>query len=239
MFYDEWLKNGYLCSCKKQLQECTFWSASRPTRDFLMGAMNDPEYSDHSFLLFQGVQRNSGKDIIVDSSKSPYRLSKLLADPRFDVKVIHLVRNGLAVINSQNRSHARPGTENRVKTKAAPLLNGIYRWVQRNRFIGKLSKQMGTEEFLRVRYEDLCTQTEIEMRKICEYIGIDFEESMVNPLLDNIHNIGGSRWRFSDHPITIELDEKWTSELSWVSMQLFNLLGGWLNRKYGYPLETS
>jgi len=239
MFYDNWVNQGLLCSCTKPLLKCPFWAAVTPEDNFMLGEIFSPGYVDNSYLLFQGIQQFSQASIIVDSSKSPQRLQYLLSDPRFEVKVIHLVRNGLAVVNSLNKSHDRPGTEHKLKTKSTPLLTGIFRWIRRNKSIEKLAHNIRPDQYLRIRYEDLCTQPELELGTICKFIGVDFEKGMLKPTLQNNHNIGGSRWRFSNKAIEIRLDDKWKNELEWHSKTLFNLLGSRLNKKYGYSVETS
>ncbi len=57
---------------------------------------------------------------------------------------------------------------------------------------------------------------------------------MVLPKTSDIHNIGGSRWRFSSDKVVVKLDGKWKEEVSWGTRLLFNLLGGKMNRAYGY-----
>ncbi len=235
MFYDEWLKNDLLCSCGKPLKICTFWTKIVPSKFSLLGDIHGINYAENSFLLFKEISAVSQNDILVDSSKSVHRLGILLSDSHFEVKIIHLVRNGLAVMNSLNKSHDRPGSGNKLKTKATPILRGILRWVQRNRSIDKIARRR-SNDYLRIRYEDLCTQPEVELRNICKFIEVDFEKTMLKPKLVDNHNIGGSRWRFSNDPIEIKLDDKWMSELSLGSKLLFKFFAGRLNKRYGYPV---
>lgn len=232
MFFDEWMEDDLLCSCGQTLEDCEFWPQAKPAGFSGLGAISSPEYGKHSYDLIEGVRRVSGASVLVDSSKSVHRLKVLLADPRFDVRVIHLVRNGLAVVNSLQKSHQRPGTGNTLKTKATSPLKAIVRWVRRNQAIDALQGEV--DHFLRVRYEDLCSQTESVMQQISDFANVEFEQDMLHPQASNIHNIGGSRWRFSDRPIEIKLDQKWKAELSPGTRWLFRLIGGKLNQSYGY-----
>lgn len=236
MHYDEWLTKGLLCTCGEPLTQCSFWTkVNQPLR---IGDISAPDYLDNTFKLYSGIQNVSGQNIIVDSSKSVSRLIRLLSDNRFEVKVIHLVRNGLAVVNSLSKSHDRPGTGNTIKTPATPLLKGVLRWVRRNRSMENLINRVGNDAYLRLCYEDLCTQPEQVLRDICNFAGIDFENDMLDPNLGDNHNIGGSRWRFSDRVISVKLDDKWRSEVSGLTKFIFNIFGGRLNRSYGYSNET-
>ncbi|NQV49071.1 MAG: sulfotransferase [Candidatus Marinimicrobia bacterium] len=239
MFYDEWVRNDHLCSCGKPLKQCPFWLGAAVENSDPIGDIDHPDYGDRSFTLLQGVANSSGVNVVVDSSKSLQRLKKLKSDPRLDVIPIHLVRNGYAVVNALRYSHDRPGTSGELKTRPTPIYKGILRWVSRNRSIEKYLATLKPDEYALIRYEDLCRQPELALQKICKLAGLDFEGSMLTPSVEHIHNIGGSRWRYAHKPIEIKLDEKWKNELSFGSRLLFNLLGGKLNKAYGYPLETS
>ncbi len=238
-FYDEWVRYDHLCSCGKPLKQCPFWLEAAAENNEPIGDIDQPAYGDRSFTLLQGVANSTGAQVLVDSSKSLQRLKKLKSDPRLDVIPIHLVRNGYAVVNALRHSHDRPGTAGVLKTRSTPLIKGILRWVGRNRSIEKYLATLSPDEYARVRYEDLCRQPELALKNICKLAGLDFEDSMLTPSVDHIHNIGGSRWRYSDTPVEIKLDEKWENELGFSSRLLFNLFGGKLNKAYGYPLETS
>jgi len=234
MFFDEWMSNDLLCSCGTMIKKCPFWAKAISENIPALGDMDAHGYNDNSFLLFKAISNINHSTAIVDSSKSPQRLMRLLSDPRFDVKVIHLVRNGLAVTNSLRKSHARPGTSNEQMTIATPAYKGMLRWLRRNKSIERISKTMGDEKMLRVRYEDLCLQPEQVLQNICSFVGIDFDPAILIPTLTNNHNIGGSRWRFSDKVVKIKLDEKWRDELGLGAKLLFQIIGKRLNKNYGY-----
>jgi len=232
MFFDEWMEDELLCSCGQKLEDCEFWSKARPDRFPGLGPLSDPDYVNHSFSLIEGAKQVSGATLLIDSSKSIHRLKILLSDPRFEVRVIHLVRNGLAVVNSLRKSHSRPGARNTLRTKATSPLKAVLRWVRRNKAMDKLGGEI--DQYLRVRYEDICSDPETMMQQISDFAGLEFEREMVYPKVNNIHNIGGSRWRFSNRPIEIKLDQKWETELGVVTRWLFRLIGGKLNQSYGY-----
>ncbi len=252
MFYDNWRENEYLCSCGELLKQCRFWrevADNLYTHSFKLDGIVTTRrfnlfpisveankylgYSDRTYDLFCGITRASRKNIIVDSSKIIGRLKLLLADPRFDVNVIHLVRNGFAVVNSLGKEHPRPGTGGKVKTNPTSSPKAALRWVLRNRTISQLAKRGIIPHYLRVRYEDLCKNPKKVIQTICQFIGIDFDRNMINPGTGGIHNIGGSRWRYKNE-VKIKLDEHWVNELYFRDRLVFQFIGGWLNHKYGY-----
>ena len=235
MFFDEWVKNNNKCTCLKLINECLFWTCVIPRCFNGLGSVKDSSYLDNSYKLFKEIKDLTGKTIILDSSKSVKRLNMLLEDNRLDVKIIHLVRNGLGVVNSLKKSYERSAiNDNQNKTKIAGALKGTIRWIRRNLAFYTLMKSHGIDNYLEVRYEDLCMNPDIELENICSFIELDYDKKMIKPSLNHCHNIGGSRWRFSDQPINIKLDEKWKVELSLFSKIIFQILGSWLNRRYGY-----
>ena len=222
-FYDEWVTRNYLCSCGSPVRKCPFW----------IDASAQVHGSSEGDLLL-GVAKSTGSKIIIDSSKSLQRYMALKSDPRLDVKLVHLVRNGLAVVNSLRKAHDRPGTDGRLKTPVTPLWKGILRWARRNRAYDRTVADLATDEVLRVRYEDLCMHPEETLKVICALVGVDLDEKMMNPSTKDLHNIAGSRWRFTDESVRVNLDDKWRSEVNLSARLLFRLLAGSLNRGYGY-----
>ena len=235
MFHDEWVNKNLRCTCKKLMNKCSFWTSILDENFKILGSVNEIGYMNNSFELFNNIKKSTGKNIIIDSSKSNDRLNILLQDRRLEIKVIHLIRNGYGVINSISKSHHRPAkSNNNQKTIPVNILIGILRWIRRNLALKRLMEKHRINDYLQIRYEDLCEKPMSEIKKLCEFIDIDFQEEMAKPKLLNCHNIGGSRWRFSDKPIQINLDEKWRAELGRGSKFLFMLFAGWLNKKYGY-----
>jgi len=234
LFHQEWTENGYLCSCGSPIGSCPFWTEVSNNMDSSNDRSHASRQVDAAYELLKGVSQLSKCEVIIDSSKSLDRLLMLRSDPRIEVKMVHLVRNGLAVAHSLTKSHDRPGTGNKLSTPPTPLIKGILRWLRRNRAYEKAAEQFGPTEYVRVRYEDLCTDPEQVLGKIAGLVSEDFETNMLSPTVKDLHNIAGSRWRYSDQPIHISLDEKWTREMSWTSKFLFQLLAGRLNRSYGY-----
>ncbi len=238
-FFDTWIAEKNLCSCGTALPQCPFWINATAGHFTPVGELNSAGFLDNSYKLFQGIQAAVGAKIIVDSSKSIHRLTVLLKDPRFEVKVVHLIRNGLAVVNSLTKSHRRPGSSLAEMTPPTPLLQAILRWTRRNKAIDKLMDSLPNEAYTRVRYEDLCTSTEDELSHILDLFNLNFEPDMLQPSLANNHNISGSRWRFQQTEVRIELSRKWQTEMGSFQRWLFSLLGSGLNRQYGYSDETT
>lgn len=76
-----------------------------------------------------------------------------------------------------------------------------------------------------LRYEDLCMNTESEMKAIYDFIGI--EASVETKLNKNVcHNIGGNPMRFRKKEREIKLDEQWENEITSEESEIFEKIAG-------------
>ncbi len=107
-----------------------------------------------------------------------------------------------------------------------------------------------------MRYEDLLEDTRGWMRKVCAFLGIDFEGEMLDYWKVKHHIVDGNRGTLSfvqrhfgkgsepvdkrfyenQEPDTFR-DERWRSELTPSQRYLFERIGGALQKSYGYTLE--
>ncbi len=253
LFIKEWIEEGYNCSCGKSLYKCSFWGdiisklenvshlqvlfnswGDNNSANFRKYNASIAKYTEATKQLLQKVVVKSGKEIIIDSSKSLGRLKALALSGEFELNVIHLIRNGLGYVNSLRTPLSRPSINESKKTKTSSIVKSTIRWRVRNLSLEKIARVKPDIKYYQLRYEDLCIYTDKKMQEVCDFIGINYVPEVLTPGLGNIHNIGGSRWRYSSKPIEIKLDEKWKGDLNKTSKIIFNLLSGKLNKKYGY-----
>jgi len=186
--------------------------------------------SENCYKILDCITQVAGKNVVVDSSKTPEQLCALLSNrnKNYQIKVIHLIRDGRAVCYSK---------VNRAKQNGLRLsyANAVISWVKVNVKILNLKLFFPDVDFAIIRYEELCTDTKAVMSKIMKKLGLPFENHLVTLYKRESHNIGGSPHRFSDNT-RIRLDERWKSKRSKKSEFIFFLLGGFLNKKFGYDL---
>lgn len=166
------------------------------------------------------ILKISEKKIIADSSKDSKRLSALLGNPLFKVRVIYLVRDGRAIVHSYRRKYNNWAI-------------GWYKLLQTDLASSRLKALYGSDNWLTVRYEDMVTDLENTMQKICNFTGINFESSMLSPDTSLFNGIAGNR--LLKRPIEkIQLDTSWKTEMStW--MRAFTALTVYrYNLRYGY-----
>ena len=161
-----------------------------------------------------------GGDIFLDGSKDPVRLQHLINTGDYEVRLIHLIRDGRGVINSTI-----------TKKNLTPEVAAAD-WRRTHEQIERLAERLKDSHYLRVSYETLCDNMTGELERIADFLNIHAAE-FVSDLTAAPHHILGNRMRLSRLD-EIALDEKWRSELSDAARAAFEKSAGALNREYGY-----
>jgi hypothetical protein len=169
--------------------------------------------------LAESVIECIGKPVLVDSSKSGVQLKYDLRNPRLDVKVIWLVRDGRGAALSVMRN-ARLG-----------MHQAAYDWRRRNQEAAAIVHRLDRSRWTRVRYEALCAEPDRTLSRLWQFIGLTACAPESSSTAQ--YHVLGHRMRLS--PITkIALDEKWRTELSAGDLQIFENVAGPFNRELGY-----
>jgi Sulfotransferase family len=174
-------------------------------------------------MLLSCIHQISGAPILVDASKVHHQLYLLYISRLFNIKVIHLIRDGRAVANSYIRRYNN-------------FTGGIYLWTIINILSLWLRKKLGKENWLQIKYEDLATKPDEILKRICRFLGVSFESGMLRYRSHPYFGIGGNPNVKDTNEEAILLDERWRQELSWGHRLAFALMAGWLNKLYGYGI---
>jgi hypothetical protein len=172
------------------------------------------------------------------------RIGRVLPEARF----IHLIRDGRDVAASRRRWRGRAGGKDRpVEAWAAQWR----RWIETAR-----RQSRDVESYLEVRYEDLVTDTEPVLRRVCEQIELDFRPEMLD-----YHERAGERLaeldrslpaaegkgareaghRQAKHALTAAPPQEskiqaWRKEMSDAERVAFEAEAGELLEELGYPV---
>jgi len=265
--FDGW-RAGRACACGAAYPDCPFWrevmgqlEAALPGLELatVQGVNRRVEsvlsppllladrrltslYRDVWTTTLRAIRRVSGKEIIVDSSKSArtsaWRARALVTWCGVDLKVIHLVRDPRAVMWSILRGSNR-GLE---MGQDAELPGGAYRalfsWSWVNGLVDWSSARRFRSDLLRLRYEDIFSRPLQGLRLLGAFVDLDMQ-----PLIDRVvsgeeldpgHGVGGNRTR-RQGPLRLSYDEEWkerlpayTRRLAWLSWPLAH--------RYGYDV---
>jgi hypothetical protein len=213
----------------------------------LLGLVSEAEchaYKSHQTAFFTYVKSRARSSLIVDSSKSARgAIGRFMALQRLaeqDVYVLHLVRNGLETLNSLLLTGSNWDVEGYRQEGRWPLFRAVLGWTSVNATVSALGRLMGRGRYTLVRYEDLVQDPADTLRRLGQFCGFDPEGIVGRIVRDEAfaveHVVGGNRvrlqqrvrlWRRGDAPPQ-------ASGLKPRQKLVFWLLGGWLNRLYGY-----
>lgn len=201
-----------------------------------------PRIQAMNSALMECVLARSGKRIIVDSSKIGIRLKYLLRNPRLDVRVIRLVRDGrgvaLTYVDPERFADAKDpqlrggGAGTSRDAERVPMEEAAREWLRSNEEAEAILGQLDPAAWTEVRYETLCAQPEKTLQKIYSFLGVD----QGHPLSDfraAEHHVVGNGMRL-DANSEIQLDERWRKNLRDSDLEIFNAVAGAMNRRLGY-----
>jgi hypothetical protein len=199
-------------------------------------------YARLTLAFFESIRAVSGKPILVDSSKSEAGALAWGMVPGIDLYVVHLVRDGRAVITSLRKSFEKDLQAGIMwDHKGRPMWKTVVRWIVRNLASEWVCTQLGPKRTMRLRYEDFVADPKTALERIGSLIELDLTEvadaaSSGKPMHAG-HNIGGNRTKKSGF-ITLRPDaEEWKSALSPAEQRLSWMLMGWLMSRYGYKRQ--
>jgi hypothetical protein len=148
-----------------------------------------------------------------------------------DAKFIHLVRDGRDVAASAKRSvfnHFHPHYVGRL-------------WGEEQRTAIELSRTLPPDRMLGVRYEDLLSDPEGTVRRVCRFIEEDYSDDLLDYFKSDEAKLlaGHSRsWENVSRPLLKDNHSKYKRELSAGEVEAFELQAFEELRHYGYPLEN-
>jgi hypothetical protein len=184
------------------------------------------EVQRRNLALVEVLQELAGAEIIIDSSKSVLHLKYLLKNPRLDIKIIWLVRDGRGVATSLIRHGLKRATPAETMAEAAR------EWRRSNESAECLLRRLPSSQWIRVQYEDLCRSAETTLGGICQFLGLD-SKSVSLDFRSRQQHVLGNEMRLKS-TTEIQLDERWRKQLTQDDLEVFEKVAGRMNRQYGY-----
>jgi len=184
------------------------------------------EVHQRNTALVESLREVTGARIVIDSSKISLHLKYLLRCPALNMKIIRLVRDGRAVTNSALVRGLKRDT--RQESVAAAALS----WRRNNEASEVVLEGLPKSESIFLQYEELCREPEATLRRICEFLGMDTREIVLDFRVKTQHVLGNDMRLKSGSDI--RLDERWRTALSQEDLEIFDEVAGEMNRKYGY-----
>lgn len=112
-------------------------------------------------------------------------------------------------------------------------------WVRRMTDAERARAHLPEGSFLKVRYEDLVAEPELELRRICRFVGEEFHPDMLAPERTARRFIPAES--FHDevrHPIASDRVGRWRTEMSARDLRIYEAIAGPALVRAGYPLAA-
>jgi hypothetical protein len=190
------------CSCGAPLRECPAWQHAEAALTLETGSglaslevdSSDPvTFAEHNRRLFRAVSEATGAQAIVDCSRNPLRLSRLLSVLEGCLSVVHLYRQPEAQVYAwRKRGHAVRGCLQRY--------NRIHR-----AHLG-LAPPLVT---IRISYEAFCTEPEAALVVILQKAGLEFDPTLLARWGEAPTHVLGGNPMLASKGSEIRLDQDW------------------------------
>jgi hypothetical protein len=146
-----------------------------------------------------------------------------------DAQVIHLVRDGRDCVSSlKQMPWWQGGSIVAIRTWRRAIIKG-------RRALARLP----ADTYVEVRYEDLVAAPEAELRRLCAFLGEDFDEAMLEPQrLSDVAVPDRKVWhaRTSD-AVDDAATQRWRRDLEPWELDLFEFVAARQLRQHGYTLS--
>ena len=170
--------------------------------------------------LAESILECSGDTVLVDSSKLGVALKYHLRNPRFDVKVLWIVRDGRAVARSL------------MQNERLTMRQAAREWRLFYDEADAIVRRLDRSQWRQVRYEALCADRDGTLGSLWRFIGVRPAAAAAAPPARELHVLGHATRLNGAAPM--KLKEKWRSELSPADLRDFEGLAGGTNRQLGY-----
>lgn len=174
---------------------------------------------EHNAAIIRTILDITGRRLFLDTSKDASRLRYLDESGMFNIKVLHMIRDGRAVSYSLIR-------------KGLDASQAARDWVFDHVQAERLRMKMNPDRWMEVRYEELCANADHTLFSVCRFLGVAPEQRTLD-FRSGENHILGNRMRLTKVD-RITLDVSWRSELVGGALAAVEAITGNLNRRYGY-----
>jgi len=183
-----------------------------------------PELIEYIIRVYNNKYHNKHLEVWIDHTPANIMYATTLNSLFLDTKMIHLVRDGRAVASSLLALPWGP--------KSADAI-ALF-WLQNLAYGFAVESYYGKDRVMRVKYEDLVTDPQTTLAQICSFIGLDFQQPMLNgngfhlPVYTrNQHALVGKR------PDSSRINA-WENKLTLRQIEIFEYVTGDMLQYLGY-----
>ncbi|MBK8179957.1 MAG: sulfotransferase [Planctomycetes bacterium] len=188
------LEQDFFCTCGQRMSQCSFWTARVQELERETGF----DWRRFGVATFDRLAREAGREMAFDLSKTlVWRRTRWWLDR--GEGYVFLVRDSRGVIASALRQD---------RDLERQLVKHV-KWMER---LTAYARRRG-ERALTLHYEDLCREPERELRRLCQFLGLEFTEGMLHPSRETVHLVHSSASGYLKNIDAIRLDERWRRDL--------------------------
>jgi len=200
-------------------------------------------YAQAVSTVYQTYRQQFDPTASIWGDKNPFHIYQLGKIRRYfpGVKVILIVRDFRACYGSVKKLVAKEQERGEVWPGIKTIAGLTHQWNQVVKIIEKYHQKW--EQFYLVSYEDLVREPSAQLAKICKWIGVDFQESMLEFYQRNPDSGLVPPSQMVWHPNTLEPVgvkgiNAWQDELSFSELETIELMN-WKNlEKLGYKCTS-
>lgn len=265
--FQDWPNDRRRCSCGNRYPDCPFWGGLSDVvtdmgnaesvlrqvehRSLLAhlerGSIRDDiasEYRDVIGRLFNYVRRQSGRPIVLDSSKSardaagrPLALAMICGEA---VDVVHMIRNPYATMQSYRLRGSNWALEGHAREKPLLTYRAAVGWLLANRIAAGFEKRPEFSSYTRLWYDELVSASRSSFAHMSLSLDLDLralgEKVASGHTFHARHTVGGNRARFSGVQVQSASED---NPLPWHLRMCFDLLGGRTHRRLRQNVPSS
>jgi hypothetical protein len=189
---------------------------------------------DRRDFLVRRIATQSRCSVIADISKDYLDMRDVYDYSSLQSKVIFITRDCRANIWSQVRMYCeRHGAESREDVEKI-IVRSSRDWVRVNRRILRTLEGVREQDWIHIRYEDICRNTVAEMGRVLEFAGVGYVDQVLDFDQPAEHTIAGNRVRFGGKMKSIREDLAWQTELRPGELRIVTGICGSLAERLGY-----
>jgi hypothetical protein len=213
-----------VCSCGAPAADCPFWLEIRRRYKPI------EEQPDSAKLprLYELISALSDRPFIGDVTHNVGYAQLLQSIDGIDLYLVHVVRDGRAVVYSRIRKDLRIGVLGISRRQRIRRVAAVSRhWLWQIRQYSRLEEQLGVKA-VRVGYEAICSNPRAALRPVGECLGLDFDAigerlGSGQPFERVPHMIRGNSRLRSENNVVLRRDASYLDEMPLLDRAIFRL----------------
>lgn len=209
-------------------------SVSRKELEKLISSGEPVSYSRFVSYIFDRYAENQGKDLAGDKTPSYVRDIHTLHHLWPQAKFVHIIRDGRDVCLSVTNWRKSAKLARRFTVwEEDPITTSALWWEWHVRLGRQDGQELGPDLYHEIRYESLVGQPADECAKLCEFLGLQYSDSMLRFHEGRERTKPGLDAKHSWLPVTGGLRD-WRSQLPAEDTERFEAAAGDLLGELGY-----